>query len=601
MGRALRNRVAGALALALGVALTGWAAESPARAGAPTHQPAGPAKAPSAPPTPSLDAGHPRYAAALKVYQRIARAWGSGRPAPRLVVRPAADEGPARIALFRPDTQTVEIDEAVVELCETFGPQRDDALAVLLGHELAHHYRDHGWVGDFGVKFADLEASRGMKAAEGYEKLVKNETEADYFGAFYAYVAGYDTLTVAPRVFDAVYERFSLADKLGGYPSRQERKKIAEGRAAEIRGLQDLFDAGRLLLLLDEHRAAAAVFDRLCGEVPSRELLNNAAAARLLEVAASLGRLPVEAGSPPPAWALGMPVTFEMEARLGGGAGAPLRGGQGPEGDEVLSRLLREATDLLERACAMDDAYAPGRINLAIALCLRGEDWDMAAAQAKRAVKVAESAGDAALIGAARAVHGVAMYGAAMAGDEAERAAGLGAARAMLSRAAETCDAARQSLALLEGKGRPPGAPPADPPSSREKICGMDFRAVDDVLEKHDRRLEIPLVARGGPAGKLVVLVRAGAGCRATVVQWADRAGERTVLSVWAGPGSDARTTGGVGIGSDLAAVRGAFGSPVRMLEGSRGVYEVYQRPGLIFEIDRTGRVSSWGLFGVSQ
>ncbi|MBL8991554.1 MAG: hypothetical protein JNJ48_08250, partial [Phycisphaerae bacterium] len=541
MGRTGRTGICGAAALAAALC-SAWPVAATCAGVTVAEQPAGPAKGPAAPPTPSLEAGHPKYEAALKVYQRIARAWGSGRPAPRLVVRPATDAGPARIALFRPDTQTVEIDEAVIDLCGTFGARADDALAVLLGHELAHHYRDHGWVGEFGVKFADLEASRGMKAAEGYERLVKNETEADYFGAFYAYVAGYDTLTVAPGVFDAVYEKFSLADKLGGYPSRQERKKIAEGRAAEIRGLQDLFDAGRLLLLLDEHGAAAAVFDRLCREVPSRELLNNAAAARLLEVAASIGKLPVEAGSPPPAWALGMPVTFEMEARLGGGAGAPLRGGKGPEGDEVLARLVREAAELLERACAMDEGYAPARINLAIALCLRGDDWDMAVAQAKRAVKAAESTGDAALLGAARAVHGVAVYGAAMGADGAERAAGLGAARGLLSRAAETCDAARQSLALLDGKGRPPGAPPADPPSSREKICGMDFRAVDDVLEKHDRRLEAPM---GG--GKVEVMVRAGAGCRATVVRWHDRTGERTVLSVWAGPGSEARTAGGVG------------------------------------------------------
>lgn len=585
-----------------------WAAAmlisaAPAAAHDACIQPPAPgAKAPSAAaPTPSLPENHPKYIAAKKVFDRIARAWGAGGLPPRLIVRPTDDPGGARIALYRPEMRTIEIDEAVIDLCAEMGVQSDDALAVLLGHELAHHYRSHGWVGDMVAKFADLDSTKSMKAAEGYDKLVKNETEADYFGTFYAYVAGYDALATAPAVFDRVYEKFKLADKLGGYPARDERKKIAQRRAEEIRGLQDLFDAGRAMLLLEQHEVAAAIFDYLAGQVPSRELLNNAAVARLMRVLAVLSMSSFDAKAPP-AWALAYPVTLEMESRLGTGRGAPL-GSKGPEGDAVLVRLLGEASDALEKALAMDENYVPARINLALALCLRNEQ-DLAAAQAKKAVKAAEQSGDAALIGSARTAQAIAVYGQAMAlpADDAERVAAIAQARALLTKAAGVTAAARINLEVLDGKGRPPRETAVTSPGGAEKIGGIGCRDSDFENVQEDRkarRVEVPIGL--GKTGRMNVAVLAGEGWRALALKWNDRTGDRTMLLAWAGPGYAGKTAKGVGVGAGMDEARAAYGQPARTIEGSRGRYEVFTSAGLIFEVGRDGKVGGWGLYWMKE
>ena len=77
------------------------------------------------------------------------------------------------------------------DLCRAQGPDSLAALAALLGHELAHYYEDHGWIGDFGNGFADLEVAQSLKRQKrSPEKVVEIETQADYFGGFYGYVAG---------------------------------------------------------------------------------------------------------------------------------------------------------------------------------------------------------------------------------------------------------------------------------------------------------------------------------------------------------------------------------------------------------------------------
>lgn len=564
----------------------------PARAQPPADAP--PAAAPAPVATPSLAADHAKYKAARTVYDRIARAWGTARPAPRLIVRPAADPGGPRIAVFRPDTTSIEIDEAVIDLFD--GPGRDDALAVLLGHELAHAYRDHGWVGDFGAKFADLDASKTMKAAGGYDRLIKNETEADYFGIFFAHVAGYDALGAAPAVFDKVYEHFKLSDKLGGYPAREDRKKIAAKRADELRDLAMLFDAARSLLLLEQHEAAAAIYDRLAREFPSREIMNNAGAARLMRALASIALMKVEDPANPPAWSLAHPVVLEMASRLGEGRGSPVRS-KGPEGDDAVLRLLTEAGDWFGKALAADPAYIPAMINLALVQSLKGEH-ESASALAGRAIKAAGDQPEserAAILALAQTARAIGLYGQAQsarsAGDDHQPLAAQ--ARSLFEKAGPSCSAAAVNAAILAGTPRPPMAPLPSAPAVREKLGGLDFRAADDVEETHDRAIAVP-----APGGDMRVLTRTASGVRASLVTWKDAAGEQSALLVWTTSPAP-KTSKGLAVGSTRADVIAALGQPSRMVEGSRGVYEVFPASALIFEFDRAGRVAGWGIYGV--
>ena len=120
---------------------------------------------------------------------------------------------------------------------------QEHALAFLLAHELAHVYLHHGWVGEFGNSFARTDMGRKMMKAATYEEVVKRETEADHFGGFYGYLAGFDTIGVAPRALERIYAGFGLPDQLPNYPSRAERVAIAERQMESLGKLVPVYDA----------------------------------------------------------------------------------------------------------------------------------------------------------------------------------------------------------------------------------------------------------------------------------------------------------------------------------------------------------------------
>ena len=112
----------------------------------------------------------------------------------------------------------------VGDLFASLGPDSLGAMAWLLGHELAHYYKDHHWSGDFGNGLADLPVGRTLKALSNQQKKrVEIETEADYFGGFSGYVAGYNTFGIMPRALERLYTAYELDAELPGYPSLSDR------------------------------------------------------------------------------------------------------------------------------------------------------------------------------------------------------------------------------------------------------------------------------------------------------------------------------------------------------------------------------------------
>ena len=178
----------------------------------------------------------------------------------------------------------IGLEEDTYDLCVSLGADSLNALSFLMGHELAHYYKDHGWIGDFGSGFTDLEVGQEMKALRrDLSKLTEIETEADYFGGFFGYVAGYETLNAADRVLDQIYSTYGLDENLKGYPSLSDRKIIADRSREDLKALIPVFDAGNALLLLGNYIEAAGCFDHIAKSFPSREILNNAGVARALQ------------------------------------------------------------------------------------------------------------------------------------------------------------------------------------------------------------------------------------------------------------------------------------------------------------------------------
>lgn len=110
--------------------------------------------------------------------------------------------------------------------------QSDDELALILGHELAHHVLRHRTWSDVGG------AGRETNAAAAVNSGGDKETQADRVGLFLAARAGYDT-----RVAPAFWRRFGAANWRVRYP--QLRHASAEARARALEQVQVEIDAKR--------------------------------------------------------------------------------------------------------------------------------------------------------------------------------------------------------------------------------------------------------------------------------------------------------------------------------------------------------------------
>lgn len=110
--------------------------------------------------------------------------------------------------------------------------QSDDELALILGHELAHHVLRHRTWSDVGG------AGREANDAAAVNGAGDKETQADRVGLFLAARAGYDT-----RIAPAFWRRFGAANWRVRYP--QLRHASAEARARKLEQVQLEIDAKR--------------------------------------------------------------------------------------------------------------------------------------------------------------------------------------------------------------------------------------------------------------------------------------------------------------------------------------------------------------------
>lgn len=110
--------------------------------------------------------------------------------------------------------------------------QSDDELALILGHELAHHVLRHRTWSDVGGAGREANDSAAVNGAGD------KETQADRVGLFLAARAGYDT-HIAP----AFWRRFGAANWRVRYP--QLRHASADVRARALEQVQVEIDAKR--------------------------------------------------------------------------------------------------------------------------------------------------------------------------------------------------------------------------------------------------------------------------------------------------------------------------------------------------------------------
>jgi formylglycine-generating enzyme required for sulfatase activity len=493
---------------------------------------------------------------AAAVYEDLVRAIGDGRTAPALRIAPRSVRREVQIAWFSAAEHAVLIEEGAYDVCASLGADSLAALAVLLGHELAHFYGDHDWPGDFGNGFADLEVGRQLRDHQRQQAFVY-ETQADVFGGYYGYVAGYNTFGVAPRLLSELYRVFELGDEIPGYPGLGERQEIARGSQAQLEQLIPVFDAAHHLLVAGQHLLAAASFDFVARDFPSREILNNAGVAFALEASTTF-----TATEAP--FALPFEVDGQTRLRLGSS--------RGHEADpDRRERLLQSARARFEQARHRDPSYAPALVNLACLDVLQGLPT-AASARLDEALSLADAAGDEGLRADARIVRSLLLW----ASDAQAAAAEL--------RAVGERGVAPLNLAILEG--RRPAAAATLPPGVRETPVGPGSETYAAIVA------EPVVVSLDGVRleGGTPLLMYRDLGDRHGYV-FDD--GQSSVVLVAAAAGHGGRTARGVAIGDGRDAVVARYGEAPRVVNAVRGIHLVFPPSRIAFRVV-DGRVAGW-------
>ena len=199
---------------------------------------------------------------ARRIFDDLVRAIGDRKTEPKLEIRKADI-----IAQYMPNSNRIVISESFLKFAEE-QPHTLEILALVLGHELAHHFEDHG---------SRIEKSYSPDSNQEntyHDKKLELEKEADLFAIYFAYMAGYPITHLGKHFLKELYEEFKIGKSIH-YPSLEERTIIYEQARNEIEKLIHQFEAGKLLLLVGYPESAAFCFENIAEQFWSPEVWNN--------------------------------------------------------------------------------------------------------------------------------------------------------------------------------------------------------------------------------------------------------------------------------------------------------------------------------------
>ena len=173
-----------------------------------------------------------------------------------------------KVASYSPSKNLISIDEKALEICGSLGNESANALAFLIGHELAHAFqkevRQQGGTTHF------------LAYDHHFDSMVRTEKVADIQGVFTGYLANYGMQEAIPAVLKEIYEAYGLMGKhLPNYPTYEERMESATEVIRLVDGLIDLFETNVYLLALGEYREASYVMEYIFEYYQGYEIQNN--------------------------------------------------------------------------------------------------------------------------------------------------------------------------------------------------------------------------------------------------------------------------------------------------------------------------------------
>jgi len=172
------------------------------------------------------------------------------------------------VAAYYHHKNTILLERKAYQVCQSLGADSLSALAIIIGHELAHVFDEENKHGAF--------AEQNTRCDFNENFSTQNEKTADIEGAFMAYLSGYAVKNVLPKLLDAIYEAYKLPDLIASnYPSRQERKNTAIELNSIVSNLIAIYEGSIYLMSLGEYTLAANSLEFIAKYYRGNEIYNS--------------------------------------------------------------------------------------------------------------------------------------------------------------------------------------------------------------------------------------------------------------------------------------------------------------------------------------
>ena len=289
------------------------------------------------------------------VFGQLVTAYGSAKSAPELAFM-KANPKPETPAFYA--NKTIKVDLQFYKLCQSFGKDSLNALSIVISHELAHYYYEHDFCSDFAfaIRNKSVPFSSGLKLINKNQKIIY-EAQADDKGLFYAAIAGYHPFEIQPKLLDVIYQFYQLKEVNIGYPTKAERKAIAQNALAKSQKLYAVFQEALKAKENKEYDKALTLFEEVNRDFPSRENYNNIGVIKTLQ-ALNYKVLAKEEFDYPKRFLY--PLEIDNTSRLN------KEGIRSETNDqEQKNVLLKSAQKDFEKAISLDSNYTIAYVNLA--------------------------------------------------------------------------------------------------------------------------------------------------------------------------------------------------------------------------------------------
>lgn len=311
----------------------------------------------------SYGEGVPKYVS--EVYNKVFNSISNGDVTkPKLILVNDLKSDSKEVATYSPSNGTISIGQSFIELTRRFGIDSSNARAHVFCHELAHLFLNHGYASVIGTGFASKEMNKEFKKTKLSLEDKLGELEADQWAFFYAYISGYKTNQVAPRLLDSIYKNYKLNDDLlSKYPKLAERKKYANDSYVKMKSMCEAFDFANLALIHGDYKLSIAIYETIRNEgFKSREIFSNLGLANLLCALKNKGYPEVD---------FVLPLQIDLDTRLN-------QDGTRGLGDEFdFDELINIANENYNKAIKIDPEYFIGYFNLAITSWLKNDDINL--------------------------------------------------------------------------------------------------------------------------------------------------------------------------------------------------------------------------------